>query len=354
MSEFKTLLTESVQYLNASHGVDPRKDFAKIIADDVLFESYTRSLMEGLSPEDSAIIEQMLPTIRKHLLESNLAAQITPYQQLILPLLRVFFPRLVAKEAVTISPIDQPYVVKYFLKPIIKSFDGSVIGDVPVLDGDASAGLSVPASSDITLSGGVATENLISLAGANPDKTTLARQVTVTEVTLTDGTNDETVKVNVPIDPVNGTATVNATADIKGTKVSDTLIISVNFETGVVNVTSVNKKTKSVHIDAFISLEQNNYVPQVELKLDRIMIEAITRKLGVNWSIEAEQDYKALFDLDFQAQVVEIMGKQIATDIDKEIIGDLIAGVLHLNPKAQDTFSRTMPSGYAFGQLRAA
>ena len=51
---------------------------------------------------------------RINLLENSMF-QINPYETLTLPILRVFYPKLVAKEAVTVSPMDKPETIKAFI-----------------------------------------------------------------------------------------------------------------------------------------------------------------------------------------------------------------------------------------------
>ena len=63
-----------------------------------------------------------------------------------------------------------------------------------------------------------------------------------------------------------------------------------------------------------------------------------------------EQDMRALFDVSMQAELVNLLGQQIALDIDREIINSLVTGNLRLNAAThQGSFDRTPPGGYLWG-----
>jgi len=63
-----------------------------------------------------------------------------------------------------------------------------------------------------------------------------------------------------------------------------------------------------------------------------------------------EQDMRALFDLSMQAEIVNVLGQQIALDIDREIVNALITANARLNTGDHTgTFNRQAPSGYTWG-----
>lgn len=59
---------------------------------------------------------------------------------------------------------------------------------------------------------------------------------------------------------------------------------------------------------------------------------------------------RALFDLSMQSEIVNVLGQQIALDIDREIISSLIVGNNRLNDSTHTaTFNRTPPATYVWG-----
>ena len=59
---------------------------------------------------------------------------------------------------------------------------------------------------------------------------------------------------------------------------------------------------------------------------------------------------RALFDVSVQSEVVNLIGQQLALDIDREIITSLISANTTMNAKShRESFNRTAPGGYAWG-----
>jgi len=63
-----------------------------------------------------------------------------------------------------------------------------------------------------------------------------------------------------------------------------------------------------------------------------------------------EQDMRALFDISMQAEIVNILGQQVALDIDREIILSLQTANARLNDASHTgSFNRTPPTTYTWG-----
>jgi hypothetical protein len=337
--ETKELLKESYTFVRENYSIDPIKDGTKIYKQSSAYGAYVDALAQGLSPRDEAMFRQLAKNLREYVLqEVNVTPNYTAYNQLLLPLLRIFFPRLVAREAITVDPIDKPFTIKYFIKAVAKTSSGT--RELPDYSGRVSSGPIIPFTSPIPVTGGSGSGNLVALAGLTSGS--VQRDVII--VSVTDGT--DTVTVNVVPDNLSGAATFSVTYPTSGN--TDDLIVNINFASGDVSIISRDGFTTGVYFTGSIAMESNENMSEVELKLEPYQISALTRKLNVKWSIEFEQDVKALFDLDAQAQMLNILGAQIATDIDKEILNDLIAAT-NLSGGIQASFPKTPPSGFAFG-----
>ena len=74
-------------------------------------------------------------------------------------------------------------------------------------------------------------------------------------------------------------------------------------------------------------------IAEIDIKVDSVAITAITKKLKAKWSPELGQDLNAYHNLDAEVELTGILSEQIALEIDREILEDLIkratAGVLH-------------------------
>jgi len=69
-----------------------------------------------------------------------------------------------------------------------------------------------------------------------------------------------------------------------------------------------------------------NEISEIDIKVDSVAVTAQTRKLKAKWSPELGQDLNAYHNLDAEVELTSILSEQIALEIDREILGDLIAG----------------------------
>ena len=69
-----------------------------------------------------------------------------------------------------------------------------------------------------------------------------------------------------------------------------------------------------------------NVIPEIDIKVDSIAVTAITKKLKAKWSPELGQDLQAYHNLDAEVELTSILSEQIALEIDREILEDLVKG----------------------------
>ena len=67
-------------------------------------------------------------------------------------------------------------------------------------------------------------------------------------------------------------------------------------------------------------------IPEIDIKVDSVSITAMTKKLKAKWSPELGQDLNAYHNLDAEVELTSILSEQIALEIDKEILNDLVRG----------------------------
>jgi hypothetical protein len=73
-------------------------------------------------------------------------------------------------------------------------------------------------------------------------------------------------------------------------------------------------------------LENNNAIPEIDIKVDSVSITAITKKLKAKWTPELQQDINAYHNMDAEVELTGILSEQIALEIDQEILEDLVKG----------------------------
>jgi len=67
-------------------------------------------------------------------------------------------------------------------------------------------------------------------------------------------------------------------------------------------------------------------IPEIDIKIESIAVTAVTRKLKARWSPELAQDLNAYHSLDAEVELTQILSEQVALEIDREILGDLLHG----------------------------
>jgi len=73
-------------------------------------------------------------------------------------------------------------------------------------------------------------------------------------------------------------------------------------------------------------LENNVDIPEINLKVDSLSVTAVTKKLKAKWTPELGQDLNAYHNLDAEVELTSILSEQIALEIDREIVEDLVKG----------------------------
>jgi hypothetical protein len=65
-------------------------------------------------------------------------------------------------------------------------------------------------------------------------------------------------------------------------------------------------------------------IPEIDIKVESIAVTATTRKLRARWSPELAQDLNAYHSLDAEVELTQILSEQVALEIDREILNDLL------------------------------
>ena len=73
-------------------------------------------------------------------------------------------------------------------------------------------------------------------------------------------------------------------------------------------------------------LENTGNIPEIDIRVDSTAITAQTKKLKAKWTPELGQDLNAYHNLDAEVELTSILSEQIALEIDREILADLVNG----------------------------
>jgi len=67
-------------------------------------------------------------------------------------------------------------------------------------------------------------------------------------------------------------------------------------------------------------LSSSGSFPQGKLRLDKVSVDALTRKLGASFSLEAAQDIKAMHDLDVEREMLNVIQYEVLAELDRELL----------------------------------
>jgi hypothetical protein len=351
----KELLTESYKMVKRTSGLDPRtpQGFRAILADSKAFGAYVSGLSEGLSTSDAGQFNKLCKTTRQALMENSMF-QLNPYETLTVPILRNFYPRLIAKELVNVMPIDKPDVIKGFIRAYFKRAADSAYGNqFPAVNADISRGPGFSVSSALTIAyANFADEDVlgdITIGGTPLTSADAHIEKDFKIIAVNDGTNSIDVTIIPDVD-------ANFSMSIPLTN-GQTEVISghMDYLTGHLYMSTTGCGAtgyiQSVDAVAIASLEENMINPYIKFEIEKIRMTVIDRRISAEWSINIEQDVKALFDLQLQAELVNIIGEQIAIDIDREIINALLdANATNNGLTHVETFNLYPPSTFTWGR----
>lgn len=65
-------------------------------------------------------------------------------------------------------------------------------------------------------------------------------------------------------------------------------------------------------------------IPEIDLRIQSVNVDSQTRKLKASWTPEIAQDLAAYQNLDVEVELTQVLSEQIALDIDREILAELL------------------------------
>jgi hypothetical protein len=113
----------------------------------------------------------------------------------------------------------------------------------------------------------------------------------------------------------NGTVDMSATATGK---------LSFLLSTGLTVDSSSGATVTVPSFESDFGATPSPVIPEIDIKIESIAITAETRKLRAKWSPELAQDLNAYHSMDAEVELTSILSEQIALEIDREILNDLV------------------------------
>lgn len=283
-----------------------KSDMASFLQEDEQRTARWNYLFEGteLAKEenkyDRCVLEQLMDNTQRWITDESKTSNVTTFTTVAFPLLRKIFPRLIAKELVSVQPISAPtamifYFDLFYSDSKAPTTAGESINDVTKLNRYYMSG--------IIKGEAVGT-------GDNSDTTWELDWYPILASTLV-----------VYLDGVATTAYTLTTNT--GAKAEITFTTAPG--TGVVITADYNVNTEEM------GKLGNLKVPEVYWDMNSSSVTAETKKLKAKWTLEAQQDLNAYHGLNAESELVTAMGDELRREIDAIIILDLLENATAAN-----------------------
>ncbi len=336
-------------------------------------------LLEGLTTDrDKNYMSRLLENQAKELLReasSMAGGDVEGFAAVAFPIVRRVFGGLIANDLVSVQPMSLPSGLIFFMDfTVANDRSGLTAGESVYGGGKVGSELVADGATELTENGGGFYNLQSGYSSPTGSANGLVAAVTVT-ASLADLTDAEKAAIHYDADVLAATGSSQLAAftldlgttnggrlnrdnliaiDItNGLSGNDTLVRRLTTIDGDVvtfyvtnnlakaEIAASNPLTCSLPIKDTLTeatalgavvganpweLENQEAIPEIDIKVDSIAVTAVTKKLKAKWSPELGQDLNAYHNLDAEVELTSILSEQIALEIDQEILNDLVKG----------------------------
>lgn len=377
MSRERTTVTDFISEMTSDHEFESKRKKIKR-----LVEKWDRTgFLKGVNAKRKGTLSQLLENealaLKKLLNEQTYTSDIAGFTKVAFPIVRRVFANLLANEIVSVQPIDHPSGAIFYFdftfdinKPGFTA-GGSLYGDRetvtnPDLQGQGgmlgtggpynlntiySRRIFVVPSATAVKNNVTATSTFITgvltgytftfTAGSltSMDRTAIFQHRVSRTGNLTFETApNASFRGLVAVEKETNASIYNNAVDYTMNQFNGTaLTIYSNQELDLVTMSAdpvvvvgpartfleINKNFGD-GVNSLGDFEAVSEIPQINIKIDSRVINAVTRKLKAIWTPEQAQDMEAMYQIDAEVELTQILSEQIARDIDREILIDLL------------------------------
>lgn len=263
-------------------------------------------MLEGLDKSKKGNIAQLLENEAGYLLReaNNETSNIAGFDIIAFPIVRRVFSRLLANEIVSVQPLNLPTGLLFYLDNQVQA--GPSGSFTSVYDAHYNNGghyYSFGAATEVTgatVSTGTSTV-LLPYTGQEKSLASLvikdANQKEVRYSILPQTWTEDLLRTNSTL------AIVHASATTDGSSLGATL----------------HGEWKE-----YADLEANSAMTEVKLVVTSTTVDVTSRKMKAHWTPELAQDLAAYHSIDAEAELTALLSEELAAEIDREIINDII------------------------------
>lgn len=282
------------------------------------------------------LFENQQGDMRRRLTEETLSTNAGEYTKYIFPLLRRVFPNLIANEVISVQPMSAPVGAIFYWEYKHGKSKGATTKGTNLIESFDSDYTSEKVAGETT-----ALPNGVDYGGVGAVLTALLQFTPVRPLNASTG-----VSVTLQDVDADGTVVQEATDNGAGAFTGDTTAGTLNYVTGQITGflftaapgAGAGRKILSTY---WYDSEANNQVPNVTMDIAMSEIRARTRKVKGDWSAEASDDLRSFHGVDAEAELVSGISQEVGLEIDREILGQLLAAAT----LSTATFDFTVPAG---------
>jgi hypothetical protein len=299
-----------------------------MVRDKLLQEKYEKitesNAATPVRERDKALFERLLHNEVGYLSEQTFSGDMASLGQILVPVFRRAFPQMIGKDIVGVQPMKQPTGYAFALR---YHFVGNTAGNGSNrVIGGGNTGYADKAVSPYTWTpqdNQKTTTNSLILVYSS----TAERQADAPDTGYGDAPNNGT-------NDLSGIATIIYTEDNKAVVRGDVDAIKAAVDASGTGVTDIYDneagflvilKNYPGPLSTLVGEQLGNDMSELGLTIDKIAIEAKTRKLKARYTLESAQDLKSVHGKDMASELIDILTYEITQAIDREIIDTINA-----------------------------
>ena len=312
-------------------------------------------LLEGLQGQKKSNIAQLLESQASHMLnEVTLDSSAGRFDTVAFPMVRRIFSRLLANEIVSVQPLALPSGLLFYMDARVSS---SKVNPLNTANGQQGPGFETSSlyeqfynnrNQDRSFGTGATNYGTaVSNYSASGNTTNGLLNQTITLGTAFDinkAQASSTLRLSAVTAVVyNGVTTVAAGSDIRfyanlqtwGADYYAGGVASVVLDLrptstfgGDYDYTKQSNISYIPYYTVFNDLEAKGEMSELTLRFSSVTVNTVTRKMRAHWTPELAQDLEAYHSIDAEAELTALLSEEIAAEIDREIIIDLIQGAM--------------------------
>ena len=283
-------------------------------------------LLEGLDKFQKSSMAQLLENQASYLLEAQgTTSDIMGFDAIAFPMVRRVFSRLLANEIVSVQPLSLPSGLLFYIDHLVC---GSTTSFQSVYDAHYN-------NSGFATSKGVITSVVPTVASASWSLTATSNSTTGATFLLTYAGGEEGL-ASLRVFVTSGAST-DLSSGVTQFAISPQTWTRDLFRSNQILITTPHLTPNPGNAgvagpvisafaayDTYATLENSSTMSEVKLVVSSVTVNVKSRKMKASWTPELAQDLAAYHSLDAEAELTAILSEEVAAEIDREIIRDII------------------------------